>query len=48
MNWLQFTVASLALVCFASFGVGAFTVFDRVGDPGPDYWPSQSGRPSAP
>jgi protein-S-isoprenylcysteine O-methyltransferase Ste14 len=35
MNWLQFTVASLALVCFVSFAAGAFTVFDRVGDPGP-------------
>ena len=35
MNWLQFTVASLALVCFVSFAAGALIVFDRVGDPGP-------------
>jgi hypothetical protein len=35
MNWLHVTVASLALVCFVSFAVGAFTVFGRVGDPGP-------------
>lgn len=35
MTRLQLTVASLAFVCFASFAAGAFTVFDRVGGPGP-------------